>query len=319
MHWVKRAFFTVFSPVWRTMHQREILIFYIHEVIDAQLPTSWQPLRPQFSVQRLQRGLAALARHYHFVSLEQAVAMLRGELPFQPYSVVLTFDDGYRNNVTHALPILRQYGAPATFFLATGHMDRREPFWYDRLDYAIQHLQRECCVTFREQQFSFAPGNEEQMRISFKVLRQMIKYDKRPYGTTMEDVSQLACQLEERVGFRLVDNFEEDHFCSIMSWSDVKSVMEFSVSIGSHTMDHVSLDRLDACSVRKQLLLSKKRIEERLMKKCSYFCYPYGAWCDDTMSMVRKAGYEAAVTTIAAGNRPQCNLYNLKRMFFPEV
>ena len=74
-----------------------------------------------------------------FVSLGDAVEMLAGRKPLVPYSLVLTFDDGYRNNITHALPLLRRNQVPATIYLATGHVEERRPFSFDRLDYALQH------------------------------------------------------------------------------------------------------------------------------------------------------------------------------------
>src|SRR4051812_40637037 len=95
--------------LWRFLHRRHITILMVHGVMDTEQPTSWVPLRPQLSRRTLDDALCRLSRYYRFVSLDDAVAMLVGKLPLQPYSIVLTFDDGYRNNFTHALPILRRH------------------------------------------------------------------------------------------------------------------------------------------------------------------------------------------------------------------
>src|SRR5262245_47950086 len=110
-----------FMWLWRFLHRYEVGILTMHGVMDTGEHTAWVPLRPQLSRWRLEECVRGLSNYYHFISLEDAVSMLTGRKPVRPYSLVLTFDDGYRNNIKHALPILRRYGVPATFFVATGH------------------------------------------------------------------------------------------------------------------------------------------------------------------------------------------------------
>jgi len=291
----------------------------IHGVIDPSLQSSWQPLRRQLSVQSLDKGLTVLAKHYHFISMDKAIAMLTGKEPIKPYSIVLTFDDGYRNNVTHALPVLQKHNAPATFFLSTGQIERREPFWYDRLDYAIQHLRKEQHLSFAGQNIIFRPNQSKISRTTFTTLRNTIKENRLPYNETMEIVNQISTRLEENAGCRLTDIFEEDHFTAIMSWEDVKNASNQGIIIGSHTVDHVILDRVDTDSARNQLMTSKKAIEEQTGKPCLYFCYPNGNWDEAIVAMVKKTGFVAAVTTDLGANTVRANPLTLHRNSFPEV
>jgi peptidoglycan/xylan/chitin deacetylase (PgdA/CDA1 family) len=291
----------------------------VHGVIDDRLQAAWRPLRQQLTVKNLDSGLAALSRFYHFISLDQAVTMLTGEATLLPFSAVLTFDDGYRNNVTHALPILQRHGVPATFFLSTGHVERREPFWYDRLDYAIQHLRKEQHVSFSGQNFFFRPNQEEISRTTFTALRNMVKANKIPYSETILEVNRMANSLEENADCRLNDVFEDDHSTAIMSWEDARWAADQGVTIGSHTVDHVMLDRLIETSVREQLTVSKMMIEQRTGRKCLYFCYPYARWDAKILSLVQQAGFVAAVTTDTGANKAHTNLLALHRMGFPKV
>jgi len=118
------------------VHRNKILIWTIHGVMDDEDNPSWEPLRPQLSRKKLDEYMRILSKRYNFVS-----EMLQGRKPMQPYSMAFTFDDGYRNHFTHALPILRRYGAPATFFISSGYAGNPRPLWFDRLDYALQHAQ----------------------------------------------------------------------------------------------------------------------------------------------------------------------------------
>ena len=306
-------------PLWRWIYRRNILILMIHGVVDNRLQTTWQPFRKQLSVQNLESGLAVLAKYYHFISMDQAIAMLASQVPLQPYSLVLTFDDGYRNNVTHALPILQRHGVPATFFLSTGHVERREPYWYDRLDYAIQHLKKEQSVSFAGQDFLFRPNQEMSSRTIFTTLINAIKTNKPPYAETMQEVHQIANNFEENAGCRLIDIFEEDHSTAIMSWEEAKQVTDQGITIGSHTVDHAILDRLEEVFIREQLIVSKKVIEQCTGRQCSYFCYPNGNWNNKIISLVRKTGFVAAITTDNGANQVGDELLTLRRISFPET
>ena len=316
---IKKLFRPLFFHLWRRIHREGIVIYLIHGVIDPRLQTDWQPLRRQLTVKNLDNGLERLAKYYNFISMDEAVAMLKGQVPLQPYSLVLTFDDGYRNNVTHALPILQQHMASATFFLSTGHVERHEPFWYDRLDYAIQHLRKEQHVVFAGRLFSFHPNEKETKRSTFTALRNMIKADKLPYNETMHAVNQIAKNLEDNAGCCLADILKNDHSTDIMSWEEVKCAADQGVTIGSHTVDHVILDRLNELSALDQMKVSKSTIEHYTGKKCFYFCYPSAIWNKQIVSMVQRTGYVAATTTDDGSNKIGVNLLTLHRKSFPEI
>lgn len=291
----------------------------MHGVVDDGRQVAWRPLRRQLTVKSLDRGLAKLAKCFHFITLDHAVAMLGGQASMQPYSVVLTFDDGYQNNVTHALPILQKYNAPAAFFLPTGYVDRREPFWYDRLDYALQHLCKEQEVTFAGRNFFFRPHQEDISRVTFTALRNMIKSNLRPYAETMQEVDLIANILEGNAGRCLAEIFENDHSTAIMTWDDARRAADNGITIGSHTVDHAILDQLEKTAVREQLILSKQAIEQHTGSPCSYFCYPYGNWNNRIVSLVRETGYAAAITTDKGTSKVGDELLTLHRVSFPEV
>ena len=59
--------------------------------------------------------------------------------PWPKRALIITFDDGYRDNYTNAFPILREFGLTATIFLTAGHIGLRELFWWDLVAYCIKH------------------------------------------------------------------------------------------------------------------------------------------------------------------------------------
>jgi peptidoglycan/xylan/chitin deacetylase (PgdA/CDA1 family) len=300
------------------LHRHQIVIWMAHGVMDDHDHPLWIPLRPQLSRQKLDEYLRLLAKRYHFVSLMDAVEMLQGRKPVQPYSMVLTFDDGYRNNLTHALPILRRHKVPATFFVPTGFADRARPFWFDRLDYVLQHAS----VHGREVKVgSFSIRLDASTRSalcqSYERLRRTAKQLRIADGEFVRDMEQLACRLEAESGHALADIQSRDDWSAIATWEQIQQVATDSVTIGSHTVDHVRLARVEADIARDQLLRSKRDMEGRTGKPCLSLCYPNGDFTKETVHLARECGYLCALTAEEGLNSTGDDLMTLKRINLP--
>jgi peptidoglycan/xylan/chitin deacetylase (PgdA/CDA1 family) len=247
-----------------------------------------------------------------------AVEMLAGRKPVQPYSMVLTFDDGYRNNFTHALPILRRYNAPATFFIPTGYLDNPRPFWFDRLDYALQQVPVGGCeVKVGSFTMRVEGGGRDALRKSYKRLRRTAKRLHMSDIEFLQDMEQLAEQLEAESGRALADIWKDDDWSAITTWEEIRQVPDERVTFGSHTVDHIRLNLVDAEIARDQLTKSKRDIEIHTGKSCFSLCYPSGNFSRETNALVRECGYLCALTTKEGLNYVGGDLMELRRINLP--
>ncbi|MBI5197026.1 MAG: polysaccharide deacetylase family protein [Nitrospirae bacterium] len=305
--------------LWRFYHRNEIGILMVHGVMDEEEPTVWVPLRPQLSCNQLESSLRFLSKYYRFTSLQDAVDMLTGKIPMRPYSLVLTLDDGYRNHITHALPILRRYGAPATFFLSTGHIEQRKPFWFDRLDYILQHADvHGRRLLIGHSQIRLDASDKPALRRSYKQLRDIAKSQHQQDIEMLQEMEDIARTLETESGQSITDVFEGDPWSAVMRWEEVKeAAREEFVTLGSHTVDHIRLAHADDETIENQLRRSKEMIENHTGQSCVFLCYPDGSYNKHVMDMARKTGYEAAVTTKEGFNSPGTDLMALRRFNLP--
>jgi peptidoglycan/xylan/chitin deacetylase (PgdA/CDA1 family) len=301
------------------LNRNSVAIFMLHGVMDEMAPSSWVPLRPQLSRKQLRLTLKTLSSYYHLVGMEDAVQMLSGQAPFQPNCMVLTFDDGYRNQLKHAWPILQEFGAPATIFLATGHIESRKPFWFDRLDYAIQQARLSGRrFTAGNEVVVFPSEDRNDLRVAFKRLRDSAKIAPRPDRLMVLEMESMAKSLEEECGCRLEDIFEEDDWTGLLTWQEIRAAAsQEGLTFGSHTVDHTRLGGVNEKEIRKQLLLSKQSIERHTGKECRYFCFPSGSFSSLSVRLLKECGYEAAVTTQEGINRPGQDLFRLYRISPP--
>jgi peptidoglycan/xylan/chitin deacetylase (PgdA/CDA1 family) len=199
---------------------------------------------------------------------------------------VLTFDDGYRDNLVHALPILERHEAPFTVYVATGFADRIAPLWWVDLETALRRLDgvsmlrthfpartaEEKSKSFREIYWSLREGPEEALRSAVRELADMAAVD------SLQLVTDLC-----------------------MDWDEIGRLAKHELcSIGAHTISHPMLAKHPADLVRHELAESRRLIEARLCRPAVHLAYPVG---DPTsagpreFAMARELGFETAVTT----------------------
>jgi peptidoglycan/xylan/chitin deacetylase (PgdA/CDA1 family) len=311
--------FGVFG-IWRSMKRNEIIVLCLHGVMDEGVKTKWTPLRPQYPRATLDTAIRTLKQHYNFVSLDEAVEMLQGKRPIERNSIVLTFDDGYLNNLVHALPILREHNVPCVMYIAVGNTEERSPFWFDRLDYAIQHADvHEKSFTINGEQVTIDASTRSNLKRTFKQLRNLAKKGHRSDLEMLAELQQLSEDLENQKNVRLSDIFEEDDWSSVMDWKQVVEAAEDPlVTIGSHTVDHIRLGEVDESRAMRELKESKKTLESHGVPECKHFCYPDGNYNQETTNYVANAGYQTAVTTEPGMNPVNTNLMKIKRIHLPE-
>lgn len=301
------------------IRRNQIIILMIHGVMDDCDNPAWKPLRPQLSRGGLNEYLKILSRRYHFISLSDAVEMIKGRKPVRPYSVVLTFDDGYRNNFTHALPLLRRYDAPATFFVPTGFVNAPKPFWFDRLDYALQQVPvdgRE--VKVGSLTMCLDGSSREALCRSYKRLRRCAKELRMSDHEFLRDMTELAAQLEEESGRALSDMQANDDWSAIATWDQIRRAIEDGdVSIGAHTVDHIRLDLVDAEVARDQLCKARRDIEVHTGRPCDCLAYPNGNHSQNILDLTQECRYLCAVTTNEGLNHVGDNVFTLRRIDLP--
>jgi len=314
-------FFQSIGAVWllRLLDRNAVSILMLHGIMDLDKAKEWIPLRTPFDCRQLEASLKILSKFFQFISLDEAVDMLCGRKAIKPHRIAVSFDDGYRNQVKYAIPILKKFKAPATIFIVTENTNYQKPFWFDRLDYAIQQ-----CGTDK-MDLSIGTANIklqlqtwEEMQRSFKLLRTAAKMQEFPESGIQQQMELLAERLEEKSHKRLADIFESDECTGLLTWDEIRQASkDKDIVFGSHSVNHQRLGLADPAEVQYQLEESKKAIELHTGLECIYFCYPNGSFNRQVAEMVSKCGYRAAVTTLPGCNQKGSDLFTLKRIHPP--
>ncbi|MFL5695048.1 MAG: polysaccharide deacetylase family protein [Ktedonobacteraceae bacterium] len=264
----------------------------------------------------LRRHMLYLRRHYRILHLEEALAELYGQQK-EPAAaqgrgtlLVLTFDDGYSDNYTHAFALARELQVPITLFLIPGYVESGEYFWWREGERLVRRTPMDK-VSMEGQTYQLNQRDER------KALAQAIDHRLRhaPSVAQREAFLAFARQALAVPASRLPQ--EEPNLP--LKWTQVREMEESGwVSFGAHTMHHPILAYLsDPVEVQREVGDCRRMLEQRLGHPVRAFAYPVGRpehIGDWGVRAVQEAGYNWAVTTIDGINTPQSDPHQLRRV-----
>lgn len=244
------------------------------------------PLFPdEVSAREFDWHLAVLGRWFTVLSLREAAARLRdGTLPVR--SACVTFDDGYADNVTVALPILQRHGVPATFFVATGFIDGGR-MWNDSVIETVRAARGGTldarCIGLDEQDISTIGLRRQAIERLLAALKYL------PPEERQRRVDRLAREAPSPLPSDLM-----------MTAEQVRHLCASGMEIGAHTVTHPILAELGPERAEREIRDSKRRLEALTGRPVTVFAYPNGKpgrdYRREHVDMVRELGFEAAVS-----------------------
>jgi peptidoglycan/xylan/chitin deacetylase (PgdA/CDA1 family) len=252
------------------------------------------------------RGLAAQLRWVrrlgHVVDLGEALATLNdgGSLPAR--SVALTFDDGYRDNLSIAEPLLRQLGIPATFFLVPSFLSDATSPWWEALAFAIQTTTRPS-LSWEGGLYSLLGAGRRSAIETVSVRLKRLDQARRDTA-----VAAIVEQLEPERHADLARLF--------LDWDDARDLARRGAAIGSHSLDHAILANETPSVQHKNLAGARRQLEDELQAPVDLLAYPNGTADDFDMTTeeaARDVGYRCGVTTIPGWNSASTPPYQLRR------
>jgi peptidoglycan/xylan/chitin deacetylase (PgdA/CDA1 family) len=308
-----------FVRLWCVIRRNKITILTLHGVMDTGVAAEWEPLRPRTSRELFDDTLNLAVRYFNFISIDEAVDMLKGTSPVKSNSCVVTIDDGQLNNLQLALPILRKYNIPVVFYPTTGALEQTTPYWFDRLDYAIQQAGLDGLkINVGGIEVGIDQSSRKSMALSLSKLIKSLKSKDQTEESFQSQINQISSYLENVSGKSIDDIGSGDLWSSTMSKQEIVACAEMDdVTLGSHTVNHVRLPFVDEDGMKRELKDSKLTLEGLMKRSCLHFCYPNGDWDARSAHAVQDAGYVSAVTTDVGCNAVGDNLYQLKRYSFP--
>jgi peptidoglycan/xylan/chitin deacetylase (PgdA/CDA1 family) len=230
-----------------------------------------------------------LAAWFNVLALDQAVDLMqRGSLP--PRALCITFDDGYADNATVAMPILQRHGLSATFFISTGFLDGGTP-WNDVVAESFRSCERGFVELPRIAGIDLGVwdlADSAARRAAILSTIDHIKYLPAPHRQDAVQAVVAACGVVTPKDL-------------MMSSAQVKQLVDGGMTVGGHTINHPILAHIDETTARHEIGEGRDRLHAITGRAVELFAYPNGRPMVDfvpaTVEVVRSLGFKAAVTT----------------------
>ena len=276
----------------------KLSIFIFHRVLpesDPHLP--WEPNAAQFDWM-----VGLIADNFKLLPLGEAVRRLASSsLP--PAAASITFDDGYADNLSVAAPILKRYGATATFFIATGFLDGRR-MWNDDV---IEAIRRAPPGMLDLEEFDL--GLHEITDAASRVKAYGVMLDRLKYFDHSRR-SVVAREIAGRNGVQPASDL-------MMTSAHVQELRSQRMEIGAHTHTHPILELMPDTRAEEEMAGGRERLEALLGERIALFAYPNGEPGKDFSSrhalMARRLGFSAAVSTAAGAASQLSDVFQLPR------
>jgi len=242
-----------------------------------------------------------LAARHRLLALEELLAVRRGEARLPLRSVLVTFDDGYRDFAEQAWPILKRQGIPVVLFVPTAYPgDPGRAFWWDRLYAALSSARPVRTIDTPVGTLRLASSAD---RLSaYRRLRSVVK--SLPHEEAMAVVDDLC----DSFGARPARS-------AVLSWRELRRLQAEGVALAPHSRTHPLLDRIPVEAARKEILGSLEDLTREVGPVPRVFAYPAGGENPKTARVLAAEGFELAFTTERGTNDlQQPNWLRLRRI-----
>ncbi len=312
------------AQLFRRWFERKALILMYHRVAEV----STDPWSLCVTPQHFAEHLEILKKHFRPIQLQQLTKALRkGKVPRR--SVVVTFDDGYADNLHNARPILECHNVPATVFLSTGYLGQGREFWWDELDRLLLQT-----GTLPETLRLSINGSYHQWSLGASAHYDEDAFWRYRFWRAMEEPPDTR-HLIYRSLWQLLQPLPESErrkvLNELLTWANaepagrpayriltqqevVDLVRGGLVEAGAHTVTHAALSKLPPDLQRDEIQQSKTILEKILGRPVTSFAYPYGDYTAETVPIVREAGFACACSTLTGVVGGDADRFQLPRV-----
>lgn len=278
------------ARLFRYINRKRLLVVMYHGITTTcYAPPIWT----QLPLETFRQHMEFLRIHYVPVSLSEVVKAIRGESTLPERAVLITFDDGLRNNYSVAFPVLQELHLPAAIFLTVDLIGSEEILWFDELYFLLQAAAELGISPDLPDASARTLLQGGRVWESYLITAETLKRA----GTSARHRYMAALRADVPLDRRrLLGDF------GLLHWDEVRSMFRSGLAeFGIHTATHRILTELADDEWEHEIIVPKHTLEHELNTETTAFCFPNGRprtdFSLDQLGPLRKAGYSCAFTT----------------------
>lgn len=262
----------------RRLYPKTVILLY-HRVAECRLDPEQLCVTPEHFAEQM----ACLRKHFNVRCLHNLHRWDTNS------GIVVTFDDGYSDNLYHALPVLEEYDIPATIFVSSYYIETGNPFWWDVLAAALLAapiVPAQLTVRLQGQPYYHGTGSEDEQIQAYRELLAKAHY------LNASEIEQFVFDLRQWAAL----HHWEDSWGRPLALNELRSLAQSAlVDIGAHTQKHLNLARQSRTVQSAEIQIGQQQLEAWLGRPVASFAYPFGFpdlhYNADTIRAVQAAGF----------------------------
>jgi peptidoglycan/xylan/chitin deacetylase (PgdA/CDA1 family) len=264
-----------------------IIVLTLHRVLDEE----------DFRNTNSPRGMVMRSSTYEallqLLSAECEIVTLTGISPSwtlatQRPRFAVTFDDGWKDTFAVAQPLSERYGAPITVFVCPGLVGKEHPFWPEQVLHAWRISAGSAEMRGEYERVCVEAGLGERPDSGERLVERLKELEPSERGRIVGKLGALV------IGNGSSNSSTPTPMEATMTWDETTQMVKRGTQIGSHTFKHEILTTLTTAEAERELIDSKRAIEDALGGACKMFAYPSGLWSPQTHDLVAQAGHTQA-------------------------
>lgn len=293
----------------RHARRNKLLILCYHGVVSDDNHLDAHRHRVAVTVREFRRQLEIVARLFNPVSAQDLLDWVEGRATLPSRPALITFDDGFRNNLTLAAGELESRGVPALFFVTTGYVGTDRILWPHEVDEHVLH--------WKQRTFPSPKGGPDIRLPSVQAGRADVAERVRTVCKRLPDAQRRSYLERLRNGPSPCGQEVYQQLYKFLTWDDVRDLHGRGFAIGSHTVEHPILARLSPQELDRELRQSKAAVQRQLDAECPWIAYPNGEADDVTEQVIqsaKQAGYKTGFMLTGRRNSRSTDPLRLDRV-----
>jgi len=293
------------NEIFRIINKNSFIILFYHGISHRFIKFSQRHV----SKIQFEKQIRYLSKkNYKFISLSHLASNFKRLKNSKQKYIILTFDDGFKNVIENAYPVMKKYNAKGSLYIVSDLIGKDKLLWTDYIELLIRNTNNsKFNFVFNNEIIHYILNSEKQIQSACDDIKHKLR--------SLSNYERLS-HLEQ---FKMPNNLSSFKYVPIeyivANWDELRILDRNVLEIGCHTKTHPNLDNLiTEQEFYGELIESKLDIERNMGYRVNHLCYPAGVYNDRVIQYVKKFDYLTATTTIEGFNTYKADLFRLKRL-----
>ena len=286
-------------------------IFLFHGVINETIAGIRNYTKKHIQIDIFEEIISTLKKQGNAVSMDEITHCFNNNEKLPEYSYAITFDDGFENNYSLAVPVLEKYRTPAVFYVSTNLIDNNYMTWIDKIEYCIDNVSK-IEINLPWNDISIKLTNNQSKIKCLNQIRKNVKLNPNKYNPDkiIETVFEQCSKVQISSNNHILDKK--------MNWNQINLIHNHPLfEIGGHSHNHVSLGSINSKDLKEEVGQSIKLLTEKGKINLEHYSYPEGQendYSDEVILLLETYGIKCCPTAIDGLNNHLTNPFHLKRI-----